>query len=487
MRRMMSLILAGVLLGALSLTAWAETEAPETSPPPEEETVEQRPSGEEAPEDSQTAALILDSVNVYEGMDSAYEKGYTPRVTQGTAIVVLPLTASGELKEGRLTASVELGDPTNSPFIYRTYQKDFFLSTQKTQAGEEQDIYYVRFDLALAKKRVNGVYPVTIQLSAGDSTGGTVSQSFTTYVTITDGIDPNAPEEESPPPAAETPTSSPVVLVSGYTVSPNPVEAGGSCEVTVTLQNTSSRKAVQNMVVTVESPDGNFTLLNDSDTIFLGSLGAEETTRLSLRYDVGQNTPEGQYTFSLSLSYDDPEAVSLSSSGRFSLQVRQPLEVQLTMPRVAETVYAGDTIPLDFQVLNLGRSRIYNVQCQVAGVGLFPTSSAFVGDMDPGTEGNASLNLFIGTKDMTEGYEGAAQYGAATGTVTLSYENEAGEAFTQEYTFNTVIEKPVTSVIREEQEVETAGQWWISVGILGGILAAGGIGFGGFCLGKRKR
>lgn len=502
MKRILCFALCALLLCAMTLTAYAEADADPAASAAQSGAAD--PGEPDTPEEpvqpgasAGTTALTVDTEHVYEGMTTAYKQGYTPVAADGIAVVVLPLAANGPLKNDHLTAAVDLGDAASSPFVYKNYQREFLLESKPIDGTEEtRDIYYVRFDLALADGRINGTYPVTLHVTARDPNGTEISLDYTAYVTITDGIDPNASDEpvdtsvpEAASPAEETPTSSPVVLVTGCTISPAPVEAGGSFEATVILQNTSTIKSVQNMVVTVGTEDTNFTLRNDSDTIYISKLGKGETTELKFNYDVGQNTPEGQYTFNLSLSYDDPDAVSLSSSGRFSVSVEQPLNVELTMPKVASTVKAGDTLPLSFQVLNLGRSKIYNVRCEVEGIGLLPTSAAFVGDMEPGTEGEASLNLFIGTKDMSEGYTGTDQYGYTTGTVTLSYENAAGEAFTQEFTFDTTIEKPVTAAAQSDSdaEKETAGQWWLSIAIFGGILAAAGIGLGAYALGKKRR
>ena len=499
MKRILCIMFCVLLCYAMAWPVSAEEDSDPTSSAVQSAPAQSDGSEEPVPAQPATAAaLTVDTENLYDGMDTPYCNGYTPVVAEGAAVVVLPLIPAGELSGGTLTASVDLGDASASPFVYKNYQREFSLSEQPVNGtAETKPIYYVRFDLALSDSRINGTYPVTLHVAAQDANGAELSQDFTTYVSITDGIDPNAvdaPVDEPMPepvsaPAEEAPTSAPVVLVTGYSISPSPVEAGGSFDATVTLQNTSAIKSVQNMVVAVESADLNFTLRNDSDTVYLGKLGKGETTELKFSYDVGQNTPEGQYTFNLSLSYDDPDAVSLTSSGRFSVSVEQPLEVEMTMPKVAASVHAGDTIPLSFQVLNLGRSKVYNVRCDVDGFGLLPTAAAFVGDMEPGTEGEASLNLFIGTKDMSEGYTGTELYGPTTGTATLSYENAAGERFTQEFTFDTTIEKPVTAAPQGNSDAEqkTAGQWWISVAIFGGILAAAGIAVGAYLLGKRQR
>lgn len=433
-------------------------------------------------EGDSTVTLSIENQNAYEGMEKAYKNGYTPTVSGSTAVLVLPLTADGELKNNRLTASLELGDTASSPFVYKNYEKSFSLE-KKTVNGSKttHEIYYVRFDLSLSADRYNGVYPVVINITAQDSAGNAVSQSFTTYVTIKNGKDPNASEEVDIPepdePEVETPTSSPIVLVTGYVLNPGTVTAGGEFSVDVTLYNTSNIKSVQNMVVTASCESQDFTLKNDSNTFYISKLGKEDSTILTLTYKTSLNTAEGQYTINLNMSYDDPEAVTLSSSGVISVPVIQAQRVEMTMPQISGSVTAGDTLPLNFQVLNLGRSMVYNVRCEVSGYGLLPTSTAFVGDMEPGTEGNASLNLFIGTKDLSESYTGTEQYGSTTGTITLTYEDAAGEEYTKEYTFETTIEKPVVAAPEVEQTpVKRAGQWWISIAVCGAmlILVAGG-------------
>ncbi len=183
------------------------------------------------------------------------------------------------------------------------------------------------------------------------------------------------------------------------------------------------------------------------------------------------NTEPKQYAIDLAMSYDDPNAVTLSSSGTVYVTVKQSQRVELTMPTISKELTAGDTIPLSFQVLNLGRSKVYNVRCDVEGYGLLPTSTAFVGDMEAGTEGNATLNLFVGTKDLSEGYTGTEQYGSTTGTVTLTYEDEEGKEAHEEFSFNTTIVEPVIVKREEEQpQKKPASQWWVSVIMVGAVI-----------------
>ncbi len=462
-RKIGSVLISAILLCMLSVSVYAADTLPINAA-----STSLRSSGNES--DSQ-ALLRIDHDHVYEGMEQAYKYGYTPTITDGEAIVILPLLADGDVKENKITASVDLGKANESPFVYKNYRKSFSMEEKQIDGMKEtQSLYYVRFDLALSQDRFNGNYPVVVEISGKNEQGKSFSQSFTIYVTISDGAadhegidsqtDQNVnagiytdasdgkadadskdgstddlPQAGGASDSADesygsadsgdassygggdasggagesSPTSEPIVLVSGSSLAPATVTAGEAFSAVVFLKNTSKKKNVQNMVVTVSYDTTMFTSKDDSDTVYIASLKKGEVMEL----------------------------------------------------------------PLTFQVMNLGRSKIYNVRCEISGYGLLPTNTGFVGDMEPGTEGEAGINLFIGTKDQTEGYTGTDPYGDTDGLITLYYEDADGQAYTAEYTFSTCIEKAVVSGgTSSEEDERAAGQWWISALVAAGIIAA---------------
>jgi multisubunit Na+/H+ antiporter MnhB subunit len=415
-----------------------------------------------------STVLSIDNNNVYEGMDRAYKDGYMPIVSGGVATIILPLVAAdGTIPTNTITVTPNLGEPSSSPFVFKNYQKNVGINGNIINGGTiTVASYLVRFDLELAAKRVDGVYPVSIDVQA-QGTGGPIQQSFTAYVTITDGTDPNAPE---PTPK---PQSQPKIIVSSYSVNPSPVNAGERFSATVTLKNTSEKKSVQNMTVTVSSDCPNFQLQNDSSTIFVGKLAKDETTDIELDYMTDLETPPQRYNITLAIDYENTDASPLSSSGAIQVSVAQPLNVVLEPPKIPNEVNAGDTMPLSFQVMNLGRSMIYNVRCELAAPGLIPSETAFIGNMEPGTAKQSEMDVFVGMKNMTEGYEGDDKYGYTNGKITLKYEDGNGKEYTAETDIGTMINPPVISPASAtpEEKPETASQWWISL-IVGGVVIA---------------
>ena len=141
-------------------------------------------------------------------------------------------------------------------------------------------------------------------------------------------------------------------------------------------------------------------------------------------------------------------------------------------------------MPVSMQVINLGRSMAYNVRVELLVPGLLPSGLAFVGNMEAGTAADARMDVFVGTKDMSEGYEGSDKYGFTSGTLTLIYEDKNGQEFRDGLDIYTNINEPVIGSNTNEPEArpDTASQWWISIAI--GMAVLGGL--AAFLLIRRK-
>ena len=465
MKRISILISALALMLILPITALAEGETAEPSATPSP-----TPSPTEEDETDTATSFEIDNENAYEEMDKAFEDGYIPTVKDNTAIIILPLIANGEIVDHEITVTPDLGG-SSSPFVYKNYQKTVMLADNIVAGGGTVSSYLVRFDLPLTADRYNGVYLVTINVEALGMDGSVIQQSFPCYVTITDGADPNAAEPTEKP---ETPVSQPKIIVSHYRITPSSVAAGEAFTATITLKNTSGTQSVQNMAVTVSCDSQNFVLQNETNVIYVGKLKKGEMTDIEVKYGTDLETPAGRYNIMLNIEYDNSDAQTLSGSGTVPVTVSQPLRVEMETPQVPETVNAGDTIPLSFQVMNMGRSAVYNVRIELDAPGLIPAETTFIGNMEAGTAMPGEMDVFVGTKNMSDGYEGDEKYGYTSGTVTLIYEDEAGNEYSEETEISTTIEAPVITptTSEAEEEPEKAGQWWISI-VIGSVVVAG--------------
>lgn len=440
---------------------------PEPATPPTEPSSSTEPSAPKLP-----TVLEIDSSHIYSGMDMAYEDGYLPRIGDGVMKIVLPLKCSGTLWGNKLDTSISLDTSASSPFVVENFRKTFRLETVTPKNSiEPQDVYLVAYEIQLSDERRNGTYPVAITTSGFDDSGSAITATFTLYITITDGK-----IEKIAQPVVDTPTAEPVVYISKTVLEPKTAQAGDGFTMTVTLKNSISTKYVRNMLVTVDTGNVQIDLDEDSNIFPIEKINRGGEVELTLHFSTEPAIPSGKYPIHFSFKYDSSKTLNLSSNGSTVVEIQQPANMELVMPRFADSVSVGETVPVSFQVMNMGRSAMYNVRCTVSGYGLVPSNTGYIGTMEAGTSKNTKVELYIIALNASTGNENGSQYGNTTGTVTLTYEDETGQEYSQEATFDTTVNRPVVQLPQNNTEEEKAekrvSSWWISVSILGGVILA---------------
>ena len=440
---------------------------PSTPTEPSDPTSPTEPSVPKIP-----TVLEIDSSHIYSGMDMAYEDGYLPQISGGTMKIVLPLKCSGGLWDDKLDTSISLDTSATSPFVVENFRKTFYLEAVTPKNGSEsQEIYLVTYDIQLSDERRNGTYPVSVSTAGFDVSGNAVDTTFTLYITITDGK-----VEKVAQPVVDTPTAEPVVYISKTVLEPKTAQAGDSFTLTVTLKNSITTKSIRNMLVTVDTGNVLIDLEEDSNIFPVEKIERGGEVELTLHFSTEPAIPSGKYPISFSFKYDSSKTLNLSSNGSTVVEIQQPANMELVMPRFADSVSVGETVPVSFQVMNMGRSSMYNVRCIVSGFGLVPSNTGYIGTMEAGSSKTTKVELYIIALNASSGNENGQQYGGTTGTVTLIYEDETGQEYSQEVTFETTVTRPVVQLPQNNTEEEKAEQrvssWWVSVSILGGAILA---------------
>ena len=442
------------------------------------------PSAPDLPESTIPTALTIDTENIYDGMDKAYEDGYVPRTENGFMYIVLPMLSNGNIYQNRIKVSLGLGSGASSPFVMANYEKTFELETVTPKnSNEEKELFLIEFTVRLSSERISGVYPVAVNISGYDDSGTPIDCSYTIYVTITDGKTNQVTQ-----PAPEVATAEPVVYISNRVVQPDKVMAGEEFTLTVTLKNSLATKSVKNMLVKIDTGNLHINLLENANVFQVDKIPAGGETELTFRLGSDASIPAGKYNLNFTFNYDSSKTLNLSSSGSTIVEIHQPANMELVMPRFSQSVTVGETIPLSLQVMNMGRDPMYNVRCTVSGFGFAPANTGYIGTMDAGSSATTEVELYIIALNASQGNENGSQYGDTVGTVTLIYEDETGQEYRQETQFETTVNRPVVEVAQtasgEDADEKAAGQWWISVLILGGVILAAGF---GFVLIKRKK
>ena len=445
----------------------ANTQAPATTQA-DGKSGSQTQSDDKSDTDTQTDAMTLkiDDANQYDGMEKPYKDGYVPTNANGSVRIVFPILSEGELKGNTLRAALDLGDAQTAPFVFKNYEKDIKLQTVKVNANtKEVSAYVADFTVDLKKKRTNGSYPVILKVTAKDKKGNPVEQEFTTYVTIADGIDPDATTEETVEPAAEElPTFAPKVMVKSYKYSKSEILPGDEIKADIVLLNTSKENTVKNMTVAVTADTESFTLLSQSDSIYIEKIAPQEETTISFSYRVNAKTAAGQYDFDLAMDYADGDGNTYTTTGKAKIMIGQSSEMQFDALNFPAEVVVADVVEANVQAMNLGRSKIYNVRAEIVADGLKPQGTIFIGDMEPGTAATGSTQVTVSS------LSGSKLYGNTEGTITYYYEDESGKEYTEEATFTTTIKSPFSDQ-KEETIPDNTNQWWVIMAVVIGCIA----------------
>lgn len=448
MKRIAVLALALLLIvsGAHGGVIYAEgaasgSDAPTLSPPPE------------------AAAIAIDSKNVYEGMDKSYENGYVPTVTDGKAVIVVPIIATGEIKGSTLRTKLVPGDTQSMPFVCKNFEKDVALAQNKVNGTENTvESYLITYELELKPDRNNGSYPVVLNIRAEDISGNRIDENISVYVNITDGKTPGNGGSYTP-----APTFEPKVLVSSYHYSKDEVMAGDEITASITLLNTSKNNSVKNMTVTVSAEGQYFSLLSMTDTAYIDKIGPGKEYTVSFDYAVSNLIPEGQYYLNLAMDYADTKGGRYSSSGSARINITQPVNVQFDPVYVPEQSEVADVIELGVNAMNLGKGRIYNVRASVDMEGFRPDGTIFIGNVEAGSMVTGSAAVTV------TGLSGQSPYGFTEGVITFLYEDETGNEHTSVQKISTEIKSPFVAA-EKSAEPDNPSQWWVITGIIAAVL-----------------
>ena len=338
------------------------------------------------------------------------------------------------------------------------------------------DTVMVEFDFQLSPYATQGNKPVTFECTYKEN-GTQKTCEVTSFVYVVYGYEePNT-------------ASAPPVHIESYslTVDGEPVSqlfAGDEAVLSMTIrnndQNVNARKV--RIGASIDTKVLLFTM-GETDTKYVDVIESGKSADISYKITVANEAAEGPTNFSVTLNYENWEVTQASASQTLPLSVKQPVRVEVGEP----TIYDSDAKPeepiaMSLNIVNKGRSKIYNVSIDVEGKGLSMYEDYYVGDVLPA----AKLNPDILVSSTTAG--------KCSGNLLVHYEDSEGEAYTETVPVSfTVAEQPVVQQPEQNDQIQSEPieqpKKKLSTGaILGGgaaILALGGTGLG-IALKKRR-
>ncbi len=220
------------------------------------------------------------------------------------------------------------------------------------------------------------------------------------------------------------PTTAPQarVIVESISTDPQDVQAGDSFDLVLKLRNTSEKQYVQNMRVTIDTENDVLIPRSGSNTVYIDRIDAQGL--YELRYPVRANLeiPDRPLKVEVSIEYEDSAVSAQTAAQQLVVSVGQKMRLSVSEPVMdASSLYAGDSLDVALQVVNEGRTTLYNVAVtpESTSENLTLPTAAYLGNMEGGTSKKAELSL-TPTKD-----------GEYKADLIVSWEDALGEKYTE--------------------------------------------------------
>ena len=280
------------------------------------------------------------------------------------------------------------------------------------------------------KDAPSGYMKLTFNVTFQNSDGTEDTATLETYVNVvgTTGV------------SADGSSSTPRVIVTGFSTSPEVVHAGETFVLTLHMQNTSQATAVFNMLFDIqaasESTDttyvaASFLPTSGSSTIFVDRIPAGGSKDISMEMEARSDLAQKPYVVNVSMDYEDENVNAYKNTANVSIPVRQEARVEISSIEVMpDTIEVGSEANVMFSIYNTGKTQLYNTNVKLEAESISGGES-FLGNIAPGATGNVDMYVSGQMATMDDGIV----------KILITFEDEAGEV--------TTIEKEMTLFVSE--------------------------------------
>ena len=265
--------------------------------------------------------------------------------------------------------------------------------------------------------------------------------------------------------AAPQDTSQPRLMVTEYTVENGSIIPGESRKVSITIKNTSPSNAVSNIKLSLADESGELKT-DGMGTAYVKSISANNIYVWSVGLTAVHTAKTGEHPLTLSMEYEDSNHTGYSASDTIRVNIKQSVMLKYDSARLPSKSIQGETVTVSINLMNTGKSTIHNTMIDVDVKGLDSGGTVLVGEILQSESKTGSVNLRVSNEIL----------GKVEGTITITYEDDFGETYTETVDVSTVIEEKVIKAEPEEEEEKKNPLWWLFMLI--GAIIGGSLGFG---------
>lgn len=367
----------------------------------------------------------------------------TPVANAGQYVnVVLPVVNMGRTRVKNAVVTPQISDDVSKwPFEIETsnYTQTIDRLPGTDEGGTDMERRReLTWTLKTRKDAPSGYMPLAFDVTYEKDGGELETVTLTTYVNVvgTTGV------------SADGTASTPRVIVTGFSTSPEVVHAGETFTLTLHMQNTSKATAVQNMLFDIqaasESTDTTYVAAAflptaGSSTIFVDRIPAGATKDISMEMEARSDLAQKPYVVNVKMNYEDENVNAYENTASVSIPVRQEARLDISSIDVMpDSIEVGSEVNVMFSIYNIGKTKLYNTSVKFVADSV-TGGDTYLGNIEPGATANLDAYLTGAAATMDDGIV----------KIEITYEDEAGEAAT--------IEKEMTLFVNEMYFPEDMG------------------------------
>lgn len=281
----------------------------------------------------------------------------------------------------------------------------------------------LNYSFAIREDAYSGYYPIAMKIFYSDSSTGEELKTFETsfYVRIH-----NKEKEDEYGEFNENDRTRARIIVDAFTTNPETIIAGDSFELVLKIKNASTNIAASNLLFSIESEKVSdsvvFTTESGASSVAVNSLPPGGVTELRYLLKSRPGVDQRSYALTVKTTFDSPEYKNAKEDLVVEIPVQQIARLSTgTFEVMPDSISVGSESNIMFGINNTGKIMLYNVTASFEADSI-QTVESYVGNIKPGETGNVDC--------MVTGTAATADDGKVK--VTISYENENGDVFTEE-------------------------------------------------------
>lgn len=196
---------------------------------------------------------------------------------------------------------------------------------------------------------------------------------------------------------AEWPSSMPRLMCTGFTTEPAEITGGEDFMLHLTLKNTSTVSAIQNIRVVLSAPAAGdegepFLPRSGASSLFIPYIDPDTEYALDVEMASSVKVPQKVYPLNIEMEYEDWKATAINAKEAISIALNQPYRVDVGhLEIMPQELSVGQEANITFPIYNKGKTKLYNVSVTVPEGQGISGAEAFVGNVESGATGQVDM------------------------------------------------------------------------------------------------